>query len=293
MKKEIEKATILIEALPYIRKFYNKTIVIKYGGSSMEDDSLRSSFARDIVLLKYVGINVIIVHGGGPQIESLLDRLNIETKFVSGLRVTDERTMEVVEMVLSGKINKDIVNLINKSGAKAVGFSGKDGLLIRVKKSNNLVSKNFDELSKTIDLGFVGEITQINTEIIKKIEDQYIPVIAPIGVDDSFITYNINADLAAGHIAAALKASKLITLTDVKGLLDEDGKLISTLKLDKLKAMRHSNFIKTGMIPKIDSIIYALSHGVSNAHIINGTILHSVLLELFTDRGIGTQITGI
>lgn len=289
MENEIKKANILIEALPYIRKFYGKTIVVKYGGHAMIDETLREVFAKDIILLKFVGINIIIVHGGGPQIGDLLKRLNIPTTFIHGLRVTDNETMDIVEMVLTGKINKDIVNLINKFGGKAVGLSGKDGPILRVKKMTLKKSKtdiNIDE----VDLGQVGEIVDIDISLINKIQDQYIPVISPIGVDNNYITYNINADTAAGYIAGALHAEKLILMTDVSGIFNEDGVLIPTLSLSKLKNIKTMSFIKEGMIPKIDAIIYAMDLGVNKSHIINGNIPHSLLLETFTDTGIGTQI---
>ena len=289
MENEIKKASILIEALPYIRKFYGKTIVVKYGGHAMIDETLREVFAKDIVLLKFVGINIIIVHGGGPQIGDLLKRLNIPTTFIHGLRVTDNETMDVVEMVLTGKINKDIVNLINKFGGKAVGLSGKDGPILHVKKMTPKKNKediNIDE----VDLGQVGEIVDIDIRLINKLQDQYIPVISPIGVDNNYITYNINADTAAGYIAGALHAEKLILMTDVSGILNEDEVLIPTLSLSELKYIKSLSFIKEGMIPKIDAIIYAMDSGVNKSHIINGNIPHSLLLETFTDTGIGTQI---
>lgn len=289
MEEEIKKANILIEALPYIRKFHGKTIVVKYGGHAMVDDTLRENFAKDVILLKFVGINVILVHGGGPQIADLLKRLNIPTTFVNGLRVTDRATMDVVEMVLTGKINKDIVNLINRFGGRAVGLSGKDGPILHVKKMA-FQKDNRNRDVADIDLGQVGEIVSIDTSLINKLQDQYIPVISPIGVDNNFITYNVNADTAAGYIAGSLHAEKLILLTDVAGILNENGDLIPTLTIDELLALKTQHFIKDGMIPKIDAIIFAIESGVNKAHIINGTILHSLLLEIFTDTGIGTQI---
>lgn len=289
MENEIKKASVLIEALPYIRKFYGKTIVVKYGGHAMIDDTLRENFAKDIILLKFVGINVIIIHGGGPQIADLLNKLNIPTSFINGLRVTNHETMDVVEMVLTGKINKDIVNLINKFGGKAVGLSGKDGPILHVKK---MILKGEVEniIIGDIDLGQVGEIVSVDISLINKIQDQYIPVISPIGVDNDYITYNINADTAAGYIAGALHAEKLILLTDVTGIFNEKGNLIPTLTVNELKSLKSESFIKEGMIPKIDAIISAMESGVNKAHIINGKILHSLLLEMFTDTGIGTQI---
>ncbi|MDY6820051.1 MAG: acetylglutamate kinase [Deferribacterota bacterium] len=284
IENEIKKANILIEALPYIRRFYGKTIVIKYGGSAMVDENLRANFAKDIVLLKFIGINIIIVHGGGPQINTLLKRVGVKSKFVNGLRITDNETMELVEMVLSGNVNKDIVNLINKMGGKAIGLSGKDGPIIRVEKKK-MYSDN-----KFVDLGQVGIITAINSELIKQVESSYIPVIAPIGVDEEFVTYNINADMVAGYLAASLNAEKLIVLTDVEGLLDKSGKLVSTITLDKLESLNSEGYINGGMIPKLEAVIHAVRSGVNKVHIINGTIIHSLLLELFTDKGIGTQI---
>ena len=289
MENEIKKASILIEALPYIRKFYGKTIVVKYGGHAMIDDTLRENFAKDIILLKFVGINVIIIHGGGPQIADLLNKLHIPTSFINGLRVTNHETMDVVEMVLTGKINKDIVNLINKFGGKAVGLSGKDGPILHVKKMT-LKREHENIIIGDVDLGQVGEIVSVDISLINKIQDQYIPVISPIGVDNNFITYNINADTAAGYIAGALHAEKLILLTDVSGILNEGGSLIPTLTVNELKSLQSESFIKEGMIPKIDAILYAMEYGVNKAHIINGKILHSLLLEMFTDTGIGTQI---
>lgn len=289
MENEIKKANILIEALPYIRKFYGKTIVVKYGGHAMIDEVLREIFAKDIILLKFVGINIIIVHGGGPQIGDLLKRLNIPTTFINGLRVTDNETMDVVEMVLTGKINKDIVNLINKFGGKAVGLSGKDGPILHVKKmayKKNKDAGNIDE----IDLGQVGEIVNIDISLINKLQDQYIPVISPIGVDNNYLTYNINADTAAGYIAGALHAEKLILMTDVSGILNENGVLIPTLSTSELKSIKAQSFIKEGMIPKIEAIVYAMEKGVNKSHIIDGKIPHSLLLEVFTDTGIGTQV---
>jgi acetylglutamate kinase len=289
VENEIKKANILIEALPYIRKFYGKTIVVKYGGHAMIDEVLREIFAKDIILLKFVGINIIIVHGGGPQIGDLLKRLNIPTTFINGLRVTDNETMDVVEMVLTGKINKDIVNLINKFGGKAVGLSGKDGPILHVKKmayKKNKDAGNIDE----IDLGQVGEIVNIDISLINKLQDQYIPVISPIGVDNNYLTYNINADTAAGYIAGALHAEKLILMTDVSGILNENGVLIPTLSTSELKSIKAQSFIKEGMIPKIEAIVYAMEKGVNKSHIIDGKIPHSLLLEVFTDTGIGTQV---
>jgi acetylglutamate kinase len=290
MEDKIRQANILIESLPYIRRFYGKTIVVKYGGHAMVDEFLKGIFAKDIVLLKYVGINIIIVHGGGPQIGDLLKQLNIPSTFVNGLRITDNKTMDVVEMVLSGKINKDIVNLVNKAGGKAVGLSGKDGPILHVKKMVLKSRDGTDSGASGVDLGQVGEIVQVDVNLINKLQDQYIPIISPVGVDEHYETYNINADTVAGYIAGALHAEKLVLLTDVAGILDEGGTLISSLSLNELKEIKIKSFIKEGMLPKIDAIIYAMDAGVQKAHIINGKIPHSLLLEVFTDTGIGTQI---
>ncbi|UOD35442.1 acetylglutamate kinase [Deferribacteraceae bacterium V6Fe1] len=291
MEKLIEKASVLVESLPYIKKFYGKTIVIKYGGHAMVDEELKSSFAKDIVLLKYIGISPVIVHGGGPQIGEMLKKLNIQSTFVSGMRVTDKETMNIVEMVLAGKVNKDIVNLINKNGGKGIGLSGKDGELIKAKK---LVINDENELVKTpeiIDLGHVGEVESVNTKVIDTIKDEFIPIIAPVGIGDDFEPYNINADLVAGAVASALKAEKLILLTDVRGILDKDKNLLSSLDKEKIRIMKKDGTIQGGMIPKVDCALSALESGVKKAHIIDGRIKHSVLLEIFTDTGIGTQIT--
>ncbi|MCB4204032.1 acetylglutamate kinase [Deferribacterales bacterium Es71-Z0220] len=291
MEKLIEKASVLVESLPYIKKFYGKTIVIKYGGHAMVDEELKSSFAKDIVLLKYIGISPVIVHGGGPQIGEMLKKLNIQSTFVSGMRVTDKETMNIVEMVLAGKVNKDIVNLINKNGGKGIGLSGKDGELIKAKK---LVINEENELVKTpeiIDLGHVGEVESVNTKVIDTIKDEFIPIIAPVGIGDDFEPYNINADLVAGAVASALKAEKLILLTDVRGILDKDKHLLSSLDKEKIRIMKKDGTIQGGMIPKVDCALSALENGVNKAHIIDGRIKHSVLLEIFTDTGIGTQIT--
>jgi len=291
MEKLIEKASVLVESLPYIKKFYGKTIVIKYGGHAMVDEELKSSFAKDIVLLKYIGMSPVIVHGGGPQIGEMLKKLNIQSTFVSGMRVTDKETMNIVEMVLAGKVNKDIVNLINKNGGKGIGLSGKDGELIKAKK---LIINDENEFVKTpeiIDLGHVGEVGSVNTKVIDTIKDEFIPIIAPVGIGDDFEPYNINADLVAGAVASALKAEKLILLTDVRGILDRDKNLLSSLDKEKIRLMKKDGTIQGGMIPKVDCALSALENGVKKAHIIDGRIKHSVLLEIFTDTGIGTQIT--
>jgi len=289
MEKMIEKASLLIEALPYIRKFYGKTIVIKYGGHAMVDEDLKNNFARDIVLLKYVGINPIIVHGGGPQIGDMLKKLNIQSTFVSGMRVTDKETMNVVEMVLVGLVNKNIVSLINRNGGKAIGLSGKDGNLILAEKLF-IEEDSFYKTPEIIDLGHVGKVKSVNSDVLNLISKDYIPVIAPVGIGEDFEPYNINADLVAGAVASAVGAEKLILLTDVKGVLDKDGNLISSLRVSEIEDLKNNNIIYGGMLPKMDSVKSALLGGVQKVHIIDGRILHSVLLEIFTDKGIGTQI---
>jgi len=290
MQELIKKADILIESLPYIKEFFGQTIVIKYGGHAMVDEKLKYSFARDIVLMKYIGINPVIVHGGGPQIGEMLKKLNIESQFVSGMRVTDKQTMNIVEMVLAGKVNKDIVKLINQNGGNAIGLSGKDGNLITADK---LYLKEGDDFIKTpeiIDLGHVGTVKKIDVEVIKNISKDFIPVIAPVGVGEDYEPYNINADLVAGAVAGALKARKLVLLTDVAGVLDDDGNLISTLTPEKIRMLKREGVLKGGMIPKIDCALDAVQAGVAKSHIVDGRVSHSVLLEIFTDSGIGTQI---
>jgi acetylglutamate kinase len=292
MENPIDKAKILIEALPYIRRFYNKTVVIKYGGSTMEEEGLKRSFALDVVLLKYIGLNPVIVHGGGPQIGEMLTRLGKKSEFVEGMRVTDRETMDVVEMVLVGKVNKEIVTLINQQGGKAVGLSGKDGSLILAKKLKLTRSAGKDKDPEIIDIGMVGEVKAINPGVIESLEkDNFIPVIAPVGVGEEGETYNINADLVAGKIASALKAEKLILLTDVEGVMDEKKRLIPTLDVKQAKELISQKVISSGMIPKVNCCLDALEDGVSKTHIINGTVEHAILLEIFTDVGIGTQIT--
>ncbi len=291
MDNLIDKAKILIEALPYIRRFYNKTIVIKYGGSTMEEARLKRSFALDVVLLKYIGINPVVVHGGGPQIGEMLSRLGKKSEFIEGMRVTDRETMDVVEMVLVGKVNKEIVALINQQGGKAVGLSGKDGRLIIAQKMKLMKKMEEGQSPELVDIGMVGEVKAIHPEVIEALErENFIPVIAPVGVGEGGETYNINADLVAGKIAGALKAEKLILLTDVAGVMDEKRKLIPTLKVDQARQLIAQKVISAGMIPKVTCCLEALEEGVSKAHIIDGTLEHAVLLELFTDVGIGTQI---
>ncbi|MFP4199294.1 MAG: acetylglutamate kinase [Halanaerobium sp.] len=286
MEELIEKANVLIEALPYFKDFFGKTFVIKYGGSIMADPELKEKLIEDITLLKYVGINPVIVHGGGPAINKTLNRLNIKANFIDGLRVTDKETMEIVEMVLSAQINKEIVALINKMEAKAVGVSGKDGNLIKAKK------KEFTDPAK--DLGFVGEVEQINPELIEKlIEDGYIPVIAPVGVNDQGEGLNINADSVAGELAAALKAEKLIYLTDVNGIRSdaEDAESrVSQLKFSEIKEWIAEGKIQGGMLPKVEGCMQAVESGVIRTHILNGLVAHPLLLEIFTDQGVGTMI---
>jgi acetylglutamate kinase len=291
MENPIDKAKILIEALPYIRKFYNKTIVIKYGGSTMEEEGLRRNFALDVVLLKYIGLNPVVVHGGGPQIGEMLTRLGKKSEFVEGMRVTDRETMDVVEMVLVGKVNKEIVAMINQQGGKAVGLSGKDGRLILAKKLKLTRSAGKDKTPEIVDIGMVGEVKAIHPDVIESLEkENFIPVIAPIGVGEEGETYNINADLVAGKVAAALKAEKLILLTDVKGVMDEKKRLIPTLDIHQAKELISKKVVSSGMIPKVNCCLDALNEGVNKTHIIDGTVEHAVLLEIFTDVGIGTQI---
>ncbi|MBW2183380.1 MAG: acetylglutamate kinase [Deltaproteobacteria bacterium] len=293
MQKLIDKATILMEALPYIRRFYQKTIVIKYGGHAMADQELKKDFAMDITLMNYIGLNPVVVHGGGPQIEEVLKKMGKSSRFVDGLRVTDEESMEVVEMVLVGKINKEIVKLINQQEGKAVGLSGKDGSLITAKKLRLSSTRSKTTKRKVKDMGLVGEVETINPHIIETLDrNKFIPVIAPIGVGKGGETYNINADMVAGKIASALNAEKLILLTDTAGVLDKRKKLISSMNEKKTKTLIKKGEISGGMIPKVTCCLQALKEGVAKAHIIDGRIKHAVLLEIFTDVGIGTQITG-
>lgn len=291
LKQSMERADILLEALPYIRRFYNKTIVIKYGGHAMIDEELKVLFARDIVMMKYVGINPVVVHGGGPQIGSVLKKMGIDSKFVQGMRVTDEETMDIVEMVLVGKLNKEITGLINRHGGKAVGLSGKDGDLTQAEKYYLSDEKAKDAPPEIIDVGLVGKVKNINAGVILSLEkDGFIPVIAPTGVGEHGETYNINADLVAGAVAAALKAEKLILLTDVPGVLDGDGNLINTMNDSNAEEMVRSGVIEGGMYPKVKCCLKALKGGVKKTHIIDGRLKHAVLLEIFTDKGIGTEI---
>lgn len=291
MENPIDRAKVLIEALPYIQRFYNKTLVIKYGGSTMEEERLKRSFALDVVLLKYIGLNPVIVHGGGPQIGEMLARLGKKSEFVEGMRVTDGETMDVVEMVLVGKVNKEIVAMINQQGGKAVGLSGKDGRLIVAQKLKLTRSAGKDKDPEIIDIGMVGEVKTIHPGVIESLEkENFIPVIAPVGVGEEGETYNINADLVAGKIASALKAEKLILLTDVGGVMDEKKQLIPTLDVRQAKELISQKVISSGMIPKVNCCLDALKAGVNKTHIIDGTVEHAILLEIFTDVGIGTQI---
>ena len=280
------RAEILMEALPYIREFRGKTVVIKYGGSAMEQGDLKRSFALDVILLRFVGIDPVIVHGGGPQIGALMKRLGKVPQFVGGMRVTDAETVEIVEMVLVGKINKEIVGLINYHGGKAVGLSGKDGSLIQARRRLHRLASG-----EEVDIGLVGEVEHVNPEAIRLLEDHgFIPVIAPVGVGASGETYNINADLVAGEVAAALGAEKLIHLTDVQGILGDNGALITTLSPKEAERLMDESVIDGGMLPKVESSLRALRGGTAKAHIIDGRVPHAILLELFTHEGIGTEI---
>jgi len=291
MEKFIDKAEVLIEALPYIRRFYNKTIVIKYGGHAMVDNDLKVNFALDVILMKYVGFNPIIVHGGGPQIGKVLEKMGKPSKFIDGMRVTDLETMDIVEMVLVGKINKEIVGLINHHGGQAVGLSGKDGQLIMAKKLDIIKQKDGTDAPEIIDIGMVGEVESINPNVIEALDrNKFIPVIAPIGIGSQGETYNINADLVAGKIASALRAEKMVLLTDVEGLLDEKKRLISTIDSKKVRKYIKEGIISEGMIPKVTCCLEALTEGVVKTHIIDGRVKHALLLEVFTDVGVGTEI---
>jgi acetylglutamate kinase len=291
MQELINKANVLVEALPWIREFNGKTIVIKYGGNAMVEESLKVGFARDIILMKYIGLNPVVVHGGGPQIGKVLEAMGIATRFEQGMRVTDARTMDVVEMVLGGKVNKEIVANINKQGGKAVGLTGKDGKLLTARKLE-MKAINPDTLTpEIIDIGMVGEVAKINPEIISALEEaNFIPVIAPVGVDDEGLTYNINADLVAGKIAGALKAEKLILLTDVEGVKDKDGNLLNTIDISLVKGLIDDGTIAGGMIPKVTCCFDAIADGVMKCHIIDGRMEHACLLEIFTDQGVGTAV---
>jgi len=281
-----KSAEVLLEALPYIREFRGKTIVIKYGGAAMERADLNEPFALDVILLRLVGLKPVIVHGGGPQIGALMKRLGKEPRFVGGMRVTDAETVEIVEMVLVGKINKQIVGLINHHGGQAVGLSGKDASLLRARRRGHRLPSG-----EEVDIGLVGEVEEVNTEPIRLLEDNgFIPVIAPVGVGRDGATYNINADLVAGEVAAALGAEKLIHLTDVQGILGPDGTLVSTLSRKEAERLMSAGVIDGGMLPKVESSLRALEGGTSKAHILDGRVPHAILLELFTREGVGTEI---
>lgn len=291
MKELIKKADILLESLPYIREFAGRTIVIKYGGSAMVSENLRSNFARDIILLRYVGIKPVVVHGGGPQIGKTLEKMGKKTSFIRGHRVTDDETMDVVEMVLGGKVNKEIVALIQKHGGKAVGLTGKDGGLFYAEKLLIEETTEGDGPPEIIDPGKVGRVTSVHPEVIHRLDEgNFIPVIAPVGVDIQGNTYNINADSVAGAIATALKAEKLLLMTDVPGITDENGELVSSLNRKTLDQMVTKGVVHGGMIPKVDAAVSSLAGGVSKVHIVDGRVDHAVLLEIFTQTGIGTEI---
>jgi acetylglutamate kinase len=286
MEDYLDKAKVLTEALPYIQRFHGKTIVIKYGGSAMQEERLRQHFTQDIVLMKFVGLHPVVVHGGGPQIGETLKQIGKESRFVGGMRVTDAETMEVVEMVLAGKLNKGLVQLINSHGGRAIGLCGKDGNLIEARKMFLEEGEAAGE-----DLGFVGEVANVNAGIIQDMDPSaYIPVVAPIGIGKDGATYNINADLVASHLAVALEADKLILLTDVTGILDGSGRLLSSIPLSELKGLLTRGEVTGGMIPKVRCCYEAVSQGVRKAHIIDGKVEHSLLLEVFTDGGVGTEI---
>lgn len=293
MQNEIAKAKVLIESLPYLREFRGKTVVIKYGGHAMIDEELKKNFALDVILLKYIGINPVVVHGGGPQINEFLKKMQITSNYVQGMRVTDGATMDVVEMVLVGKVNKEIVGLINHCGGRAVGLSGRDGDLVQAKKMKVLGKPETENAPpELIDLGRVGEVTHINPEIISTlVAKDFIPVIAPVGVGEDGQAYNINADLVAGAVAAELNASKLILLTDVEGVKDANGQLLSSIEVSSIEQLIADGVIKGGMIPKLRCCASAISGGVNKAHIIDGRQEHAILLEIFTLKGIGTEIT--
>jgi len=293
LKNAAAIATILTEALPYIQRFSGKTIVIKYGGNAMVDDQLKNGFARDVVLMKSVGMNPVIVHGGGPQIGDLLSRIGKESRFVNGMRVTDSETMDIVEMVLGGLVNKEIVNLINRNGGSAVGLTGKDGDLIHAKRMVFKQTAPEMEASEIIDIGHVGEIESIDISVVDiLLQGNFIPVIAPIGVGKDGQSYNINADLVAGKMAEILAAEKLIMLTNAAGLLNAKGEILTGLSIADVDKLVGEGVIHSGMLPKIRAALDAVKSGVKNAHIIDGRVEHAVLLEIFTDQGVGTLIDG-
>ncbi len=291
LARATEVAQVLSEALPYIQKFSGRTIVVKYGGNAMTDEDLKASFARDIVLMQAVGMRPIVVHGGGPQIGELLERLNIESKFIDGMRVTTEETMDVVEMVLGGLVNKEIVSLLNLAGGRAMGLTGKDGQFIRAKQLK--IERKSPELEapEIIDIGHVGQVESIDTRVLTMLtESDVIPVVAPIGVGEHGESYNINADLVAGKLAEVLKAEKLMLLTNTAGVLDKHGDVVTGLVADEVNALIDDGTISGGMLPKVGCALSAVNAGVNSAHIVDGRVPHSVLLEIFTDQGIGTQI---
>jgi len=292
MQKLIEKAKTLIEAMPYIQTFRGKTFVIKYGGNAMIDEALKQGFAQDVVLMRYIGISPVIVHGGGPQIGRIMERMGKKPTFVSGQRVTDQETMDIVEMVLGGKVNKEIVNLISRAGGKAVGLTGKDGGLIQARKLTLTKKSEVSGETEIIDIGLVGEVTEVRPGALAALEQGgFIPVIAPVGVGENGETYNINADFVAGAVAGALKAEKLILLTDQAGILDEDKNLIPALNKKKVETLIKAGAISGGMLPKTKSCFEALDAGCAKVHIIDGRVPHALLLEIFTKEGIGTEIT--
>lgn len=287
MQDLVAKAEVLLDALPYIRNFADKTVVVKYGGHAMIDEALKDSFAQDIVLLKLIGLNPVVVHGGGPQIAAMLKQLGIQSTFVRGMRVTDRATMDVVEMVLVGKTNKEIVSLINRHGGHAVGLSGKDGELLRARKMKMTDAAGGD----VVDIGLVGEVVAVNPMVIETLDrSDMIPVIAPVGAGDDGETYNINADLVAGKVAEALRAEKLILLTDVEGIKDAAGQIVSTLDDEHAHRMIADGTIGEGMIPKVECCLEALKNGVKKTHIVDGRVRHAVLLEIFTREGVGTEV---
>lgn len=292
MDSPLQRAKVLVEALPYMQRFYGKRMVVKFGGHAMVEEQLKRSFAMDMILMKAIGLHPVVVHGGGPQIGETLRKMGKESRFYQGMRITDQETMDVVEMVLVGKVNKEIVGLINREGGRAVGLSGKDGALISARKLVLGAVGEQEEPPEIIDLGKVGEVEAVNPEVVVALErERFIPVIAPVGVGPEGDSYNINADLVAGAVAASLKAEKLILLTDVEGVLDQEGRLISTLRASRAREMIRQGVISGGMIPKVNCCLDALSGGVKKAHIVDGRQEHAVLLEIFTDVGVGTEIT--
>lgn len=295
VQRGIDKANVLIEALPYIKTFAGKTVVIKYGGAAMTDETLKRSVALDIILMRYVGMQPVVVHGGGPEISRAMEQAGLKPTFISGFRVTDRETMRIVEMVMVGQINQELVALINSSGGSAVGLSGKDGGLIRARKAGPAAAGTSSArgIGPQVDLGFVGEIVAVDERVLLALEREgFTPVVAPTGVDEAGVTYNINADLAAGAIAAALQAEKLIFLTDTDGILDGDGTLIPTLSRQKVEQLIADRVISGGMLPKVQACLAALDKGVGKTHIVNGTSPHALLLEFFTSEGVGTEIVG-